>query len=52
MCCLQEVRWRKKCSRMLGMKRRFQFRRSRNGDAVAGVGIIVKEKLCERMVEV
>ena len=43
MCCLQEVRWRGQGARMLGMKLWW----SEKGDRVGGVGVIVKEELCE-----
>ena len=52
-CCLQEVRWRGQCARMLGMKgRSCRLWWSGKGDGVGGVGVIVKEKLCENALEV
>ena len=48
-CCLQDVRWRWQGARMLGMKgRRYKLRWSGFGDGVVGVGVMVKEELCER----
>ena len=52
-CCLQEVRWRGQGGRMLGMKgRRYKLWWSGKGDGVCSVGVMVKDKLCENMVEV
>ena len=52
-CCLQEVRWRGQCAMMLAMKgRRHKLWRSGKGDGVGGVGAMVKEELCEKVVEV
>ena len=47
MCCLQVVRWGGQGSRLLGMKGRW----SGKGDGVGGVGVMVKEELCEKVVE-
>ena len=53
MCCLQEVRWRVQGARMLGMKgRRYKQWWCEKGDGVGGVGVMVKEELCEQLVEV
>ena len=53
MCCLQEVRWRGLGARMLGIKgRRYGLWWSGKGDGVGGVGDMVKEELCEKVVEV
>ena len=53
MCCLQQVRWRGQGARMLGMKRRrYKLWWSGKGDGVGGVGVMVKEELCEKVVEV
>ena len=53
MCCLQEVRWRWYGARMLWMKgRRYKLRWSEKGDGVGGVGVMVKEELCVKVVEV
>ena len=49
--CLQEVRWRGQGARMLWMKRR-RYRLWWSGDGVGGVGVMVKEKLCRKVVEV
>ena len=52
MCCLQAVRWRRQGAGMIGMKgRRYKVWLSRNGDGVGGVGVMVKEQLCEKVVE-
>ena len=53
MCCLQEVRWRGQGARMLCMKgRRYKLSWSGKDDGVGGVGVVVKEELCEKMLEV
>ena len=53
MCCLQEVRWRGQGARMLGMKDwRYELWWSGKGYCVGGVGIMVKEVMCEKVVEV
>ena len=52
-CCLQEVRCRGQGASMLGMKgRRYKLSWSGKGDGVGGVGVMVKEELCEKVVEV
>ena len=52
-CCLQEVRWRGQGDKMLGMKgRRCKLWLSGKGDGVGGVGVMMKEELCEKVVEV
>ena len=52
MCCLQ-VRWRGQGARMLGMKReKYMLWWSGKRDGVGGVGVMVKEELCEKVVEV
>ena len=52
MCCLQEVRWRGQGAKILGMKgRRYKLWWSGKGDGVGGVGAMVKEELCEKVVE-
>ena len=52
-CCLQEVKWRGHGARMVGMKgRRYKQWWSGKGDGVGGVGVMVKEELCEKVVEV
>ena len=51
MCCIQ-VRWRGQDARVLGMKgRRYRLWWSGKGDGVGGVGAMVKEELCEQVVE-
>ena len=51
MCCLQEVRWRGQGTRMLGMKgRRYKLWCFGKGDRVGGVGVMVKEGLCKKLV--
>ena len=50
-CCLQEVRWREQGTRMLGMKG-WRYRLWWSGEGVGGVVVMVKEELCEKMVEV
>ena len=53
MCCLLAVRWRGQGARMLGMKgRRYKLWWSGECDGVSGVGVMVKEELCEKVVEV
>ena len=52
-CCLQEVRWRGHGARIPRMKgRRYKLWLSGKGDEVGGVGVMVKEELCENVVEV
>ena len=52
-CCLQEVRWRRQGATMLGMKgKRCRLWLSGKGDEVVGVGVMVMEELCEKVVEV
>ena len=52
-CCLQEVRWRGEGARFIGVKgRRYKLWWCGNDDKTGGVGILVKEELCEKMVEV
>ena len=52
-CCLQEVRWIGQGARMLGMKgRRYKQWWSVKGSGVGGVGAMVREELCEKVVEV
>ena len=53
MCCLQEVRWRGQGARFLGvMGRRYKLWWSGNSDGTGGVGVLVKEELCEKVMEV
>ena len=52
-CCLQEVRWRGQGARFMGVKgRRYKLWWSGNSDGTGGVGVLVKEELCEKLVEV
>ena len=52
-CCSQEVRWRGQGARMQWMKGwRYKLWWSGKGDGVGGVGVMVKEELCEKVVEV
>ena len=52
-CCLQEVRWRGEGARFFGVKgRRYKLWWCGNDDKIGGVGVLVKEELCEKMVEV
>ena len=49
MCCLQEVRWRGQEARFVGCRdRRYKMWLSGNNDGIGGVGILVKEELCEK----
>ena len=53
MCVVSRIRWRGQGARMLGMKgRRNKLWWSGKWDGVGGVGVMVKEELCERVVEV
>ena len=52
-CCLQEVRWRGQGARLLGVKgKRYKLWWSGNSDGTGGVGVLVKEELCKKLVEV
>ena len=52
-CCLQEVRWRDEGARFIGVKgRRYKLWWCGNDDKTGGVGILVQEELCEKVVEV
>ncbi|XP_067052694.1 uncharacterized protein [Acropora muricata] len=46
--CLQEARWRGQGARFLG---RYKLWWSGNSDGTGGVGVLVKEELCEKVVE-
>ena len=52
-CCLQEGRWRRQGARFFGVKgRRYKLWWSGNSNGTGGVGVLVKEELCEKVVEV
>ena len=52
-CCLQEVRWRGQGAQFMGVKgRRYKLWWSGNSDGTRGVAVLVKEELCEKVVEV
>ena len=52
-CCLQEVRWRGEGARFFGVKgRRYKLWWCGNDDKIGCVGILVKQQLCEKVVEV
>ena len=52
-CCLQEVRWRGQGARMVVMNgRRYKLWWFGKGDEVCGVRDMVKEELCEKVIEV
>ena len=52
-CCLLEVRWRGEGARFFGVKgRRYKPWWCENDDKTGGVGILIKEELCENVVEV
>ena len=52
-CCLQEVRWRGEGAHFIGVKgRKYKLWWCGNDDKTGGVGILVKEELCEKVVEV
>ena len=52
-CCLQEVRWRGQGVWFFGKKdRRYKLWWSGNSDGTGGVAVLVKEELCEKVVEV
>ena len=52
-CCLQEVRWRGQGAQFMGVKgSRHKLLCSGNSDSMGCVGVLVKEELCEKVVEV
>ena len=52
MCCLQEVRWRGWGSMMLEMEEmRYKLWWYGKGDGVSGVGDMVREELCEKVLK-
>ena len=53
MYALQEVRESSQRARFVGIKStRYNLRQSENNDGTGGVAILVKEELCEKVVEV
>ena len=49
-CCQQEVRWRGQEVQFMGVKgRRYKLWWSGNSDRTGGVGVLVKEELCEKV---
>ena len=51
--CQQEVRWRGQGVRFVDCRgRRYKLRWSGNNDRIEGFGILVKEELCKKVVEV
>ena len=53
MCCLQEVRWRECGARLIGVQgRRYKLWWSGNYEGHGGVGVLVKEELYDKVVEV
>ena len=53
MCCLQEERGRGQGARFIGIRgSRYKLWWSRNNDGIEGVGILVIEELCKKVVEV
>ena len=53
MCGLQEVRWRGQGAQFMGMKgRRYKLWWFRNNDGAGAAGVLVKEELCDKVVEV
>ena len=53
MCCLQEVRWTGKGAWFMGVKgTRYKLWWSGNSDGTGGVGVLLKEELCEKVAEV
>ena len=52
-CCLQKARWRGQGGRFTGVKgRTYKLWWYGNSDGTGGVGVLVKEELCEKVVEV
>ena len=52
-CCLQEVKWRGQGARFLGVKgRRYKLWWSGYSDGTEGMGVLAKEDLCKKVVEV
>ena len=52
-CCVQEVRWRGQGARFIGVQgRRYKLWWSGSETGIGGVGILMKEELCENTIEV
>ena len=52
-CGLQEVRWKNEGTQFWGgFGRRYKLWWSKNSSGIGGVGILVKEELCEKVVDV
>ena len=52
-CCIQEVRWKDQEAHFVGTSgRRYKLWWSGNNAGFGGVGILVKEQICESVVEV
>ena len=52
-CDLQEVRWKNEGPRFLGVfGQRYKLWWSGNSSGIGGVGILVQEELCEKVVDV
>nr|XP_006813171.1 PREDICTED: uncharacterized protein LOC102806937 [Saccoglossus kowalevskii] len=52
-CCVQEMSWRGEGARMMGVEgRRYKLWWKGNNDELGGVGVLVKEELWEKVVEV
>ena len=51
--CLQEVRWRGQAARFVSCRgRKYKLGWSGKDDGMGEVGIVVKEELCKKIVEV
>ena len=52
-CILKEVRWRGEGARLFGLKgRRYKLWWCENDDKTKGVGVLVKEELCQNMIKI
>ena len=53
MCCIQEVRWRGRGARLIGVQgRRYKLWWSGNKEGCSGLGVLAKEKLYDKVAEV
>ena len=53
LCCLQEARWRGCAAGLIGLQgRRYKLWWSGNKEGYGGVGVLVKEELCDNVVDV